>query len=173
MIDGWVLNSAHRRRLGVLGGVLLPLVAHAADIRDPDVACQVLAEQRLPTRGGYQQILGGTYQCASRVRDLPVGGAVRHSVRFRASGDAQAVDTLTVQLNVNSLENVQRAHAALYQYAESLLAKGLDAPTPDGMRDAVMSAVNGSWTVDGATVEVRKAQIRGLTYELLVQVRPH
>jgi len=62
--------------------------ANAAFEHDPTEACAFLAEAGLGA-GGYRRIGEGLYQCASRRRNLPLGGGQTHTLRYLAQGDEQ------------------------------------------------------------------------------------
>ena len=137
---------------------------------EPAVACDFLAQEGLRTRGGYQG-RGDIHRCRSQRRNLVSGGRVNNSIRFVAQGDAQTVTRLTLELQVNSLSAVQRTHRQLVDYARSLMTNSLDADMPEEIETAILSAIRGSWSVNGSTVTLERIVLGGPGYELRFRIQ--
>jgi len=144
-----------------------------ADYRNPDpkAACALLKGKGLGARTGYVAIGEGVHRCSSHPRTLMAGGAVMDSIRFYATGTSDEVTSLTLQLNVRSRAETQRAHLYLLQYTEALVKNALGQEVPKGVQDAILAGTDGRWQVADAEVLVGKAQIRLTGYELLVNIR--
>ena len=144
--------------------------AKLIDASDPIVACGLLGDHGLPTRGEYKVIRGGVHRCASRSRPLPLGGRLRQEIQYFAMGSAQKVSSLNLQLSIKSRENIPSAHKRLVQYTQHLLSGVLETDVPAEMEASILSGNNGKFQVKGIEAVVMKAHIRGITYELNVRL---
>ncbi len=159
-------------RLAAAFGALLWLDSMAAAaVDDPAVACDLLAAQHLGARGGYRPMGKTLHRCASARRPLPLGGSPTHEIRYVAEGDATRVRSLSLQLYVNSREDVQPAHRRLLEYAELLAEAAFGRALPQAAVDAILAGVNGRFAIDNGEVVAEKAYIHGRTYELFVRLR--
>ena len=140
-------------------------------VNNPMVACGLMSDHGLPTRGEYKETRGGVYRCASRSRPLPLGGRLSHEIRYFATGSAQKVSSLNLQLSIKSRENIPSAHKRLLQYTQQLLNEALEIDVPAEMEASILSGNNGRFQVKDTEVEVMKAHIRALTYELNVRLK--
>ena len=113
---------------------------------------------------------GGSFRCESRRRTLPLGGEPAHEIRYFAAGTAGRVESLNLQLTINSREEIQAAHRRLLNYTAELAKDALGAEVPEEMAAAILSANNGQFEIGGKQATVRKAQVRGLFYELIVSI---
>ena len=157
--------------LFALLGVLLPAASAwpGGFGFEPSVACGFMADQGLRERGGYRKS-GSTHQCRTQRRDLIGGGAVNNSIRYVAYGDAQTVTRLELELRVNSMSAVQRAHSTLADYASTLTKAALHNGLPGAIESAILSAVDGRWTVEGRPVSLERRVGGGSVYELLFRI---
>ena len=151
----WLVQPA----LAVGNGLALP----------PTVACQLLSGQGLGARGGYRS-LGENYECRSRRRPLIGGGQPNNSLQFSARGTAEFVESVTLELQVNSRDTVQRAHRQLVDAAQVLLPGAVGQPLPAEAVDAILSAVSGRWSVAGHTVTLDRVTLGGPDYDLRLRV---
>jgi hypothetical protein len=136
---------------------------------EPSAACQLLSAQGLGARGGYRS-LGDVYECRSRRRPLIGGGQPNNSLQFSARGTADVVDSAMLELRVNSRSAVQRAHRQLLEAAQ-LLSKGAVGQTlPAEAEAGILSAVRGSWSVDGHTLTLDRVVSGGPGYELRLRL---
>ncbi len=155
----------------LLAGVLPAGATRAEGFRaDPQAACAYLNEQGLPTRGGYREV-GSVHQCWSRRKNVIGGGEVHNTVRYLAEGDAGTVRRLELELQVHSLTAVQRAHRILSDHARALFKAALDQDLPDGVEAAILSAVSGSWTVNGYAVTLERIDLGGPGYDLRFRIQ--
>ena len=137
---------------------------------DPAVACDFLAQEGLRTRGGYQGS-GDIHRCSSRRRNVISGGGINNSIRFVAQGYAQTVRQLRLELQVNSLSGVQRAHRTLAEHAMSLTKKALGVDMPGEIEAAILSAVPGTWSVNSSTVTLERIVAGAAGYELRFRIQ--
>jgi hypothetical protein len=144
--------------------------AAAADASKPAVACDMMAAHGLAGRGDSGAAGGGSFRCDSRRRSLPLGAEPAHEIRYFAIGSAGRVESLNLQLTINSREEVQAAHRRLLDYTVHLAREALDAVVPDEMAAAILSANNGRFEIGGTQATVRKAQIRSRLYEVIVSI---
>ena len=144
--------------------------ASPIDASDPVVACGLLGNHGLPTRGEYKETRGGVHRCASRSRPLPLGGRLSHEIQYVALGSAQKVSSLNLQLSIKSRENIPSAHRRLVQYTQHLLSGVLETDIPAEMEASILSGNNGKFQVQGIEAVVMKAHIRAVTYELNVRL---
>ena len=152
-------------------GVILPATSAWSDGFgfEPSVACGFMANQGLRERGGYRKS-GSTHQCRTQRRDLIGGGRVNNNIRYVAYGDAQTVTRLELDLRVNSMSAVQRAHRALADYASALTKAALHTALPGEIESAILSAVDGRWTVEGRPVSLQRRVGGGSVYELIFRI---
>lgn len=137
---------------------------------EPETACGLLAEKGLSARGGYNRTADSHYLCASRRKPLLAGGAVPHEIRFTATGDEAHVDRLTLELDVRTREDIQRGHRLMTEYATALTQRGLGTDLPSQVNDAILSATNGNWTIDGSTYTLRRQTQFGPGYQLILTI---
>ncbi len=137
----------------------------------PEEACAYLAEAGLPAATDYRAYRDEKYYCWSLRRDLPAGDPVRHRVRYTAEGTAEAVSTLTLELQVVSASEVQRALRLFLDYAKPLVRAATGQDLPEDVGKAVMSARVGRWQAGGADLVLEKANVRGaMSYDLVFRV---
>jgi hypothetical protein len=137
---------------------------------EPSIACSFLAEQGLRERGGYRKS-GSIYQCRTQRHDLIGGGEVNNSIRYLAYGDAATVTRLELELQVNSMTAVQRANRTLVDYAAALTQAALHTGLPGEIESAILSAVDGRWTVEGRPVTLQRRVAGGSVYELIFRIQ--
>jgi len=137
---------------------------------DPAQACALLSDARLRA-GKYRDVGGGAYKCNSRRRALPLGDAVKHSIRYEALGDAEGVRQLRLTLAVNSTREQQPAHRRLGDYAGTLTGHALQAPLPEHVEAAILSVAPGVWQLGDAELEVRKVKLGVVGYEVQFIIR--
>ena len=151
--------------------LLLPAEARADGLRlDPAAACDFLAEEGLRTRGGYSES-GNLYRCSSRRRSLASAGRVPNSIRYIATGDAQIVSGLRLELRVQSGSSVQRAHRQLVNYSKSLIDKSLGIEMPGEIEAAILSATSGTWIAGNSTISLERIVAGQPGYELRLSIR--
>jgi hypothetical protein len=138
---------------------------------EPETACHFLADERLQPRGGYRPTGTGGYRCASPSRPLSAGFPVTHEIRYLAQGDRDAVTTLILLLDVNSREDIQRAHRVLLERTERLVDLALDSEVPEAAAQAIMAGGRGSWPVAAAELTLARSPSRAGAYELRVEIR--
>jgi len=174
-----VSGDAEIRRMRAIGFCLilaLPVFGFSpvllAEYRndDPTQACGLLSDARLRA-GKYRNAGGETYRCNSRRRALPFGGAVKHSIRFEAIGDAESVHQLRLTLAVNSTREQQPAHGRLRDYANTLMGHALQAPLPEHVEAAILSVAPGAWRLGDAELAVRRVKLSVIGYELQFIIR--
>lgn len=136
---------------------------------EPSAACQLLSDQGLGARGGYRS-LGDVYECRSRRLPLIGGGQPNNSLQFSARGTADVVDSAMLELRVNSRDAVQRAHRQLLEAAQAMSKGAVGQPLPAEAEAAILSAVRGSWSVDGHTVTLDRVVLGGPGYELRLRL---
>jgi hypothetical protein len=129
-----------------------------------------LAADGLRTRGGYRAN-GDVYECRSQRRYLVSGGQVNNSIRFIARGDAQNVTQLMLELQVNSMSAVQRAHRQLVDHSKALTKAALGATLPGEIEAAILNATSGTWSVNGSAITVKRIVLGGPGYELWFRIR--
>ncbi len=162
------------RRLLLATGLWLALAApHALGAGlalPPQEACGYLAEAGLPA-ADYRAYREEKYYCWSLRRDLPAGDPVRHRVRYTAEGAADAVTTLTLELQVVSASEVQRALRLFLDYVRPLVSAATGQDLPEDVSKAVMSARPGRWQAGTADLILEKANVRGpMSYDLVFRV---
>jgi hypothetical protein len=81
------------------------------------------------------------------------------------------VDTLVLELRVNALDDVQRAHKTLAERAGQLLEAAIDAPLPEELRQAILAGAPGRWSVAGSELVVAPRPSRARLYELRLEIR--
>ena len=123
---------------------------------EPRSACDLLADQGLPTAGGYLPAGGGTLICSSHRKALPLGDAAPHSLRFAAQGTAEGVTELTLELELRSPGDVQAALRMLLRSAETLTERVLRTSVPAQAQVAIRSGVSGTWSLAGAILKVER-----------------
>jgi hypothetical protein len=138
---------------------------------DPSTACAYLADAGLDAQGDYHATGGGAYACASAGKTLLGGSPVHHEIRYIATGGAEAVDSLVLELSINSVDDVQRAHETLVERAEQLLDLALGVDLPEAARQAILAGAGGRWTVDGSELVVARRPSRARLYALRLQIR--
>ena len=165
------------RRLGLGSWVLLATFGlFASDlvgeppVISPDVACRWMADEGLATRGGYKEMAGGKFRCASFRVPMPLGGAANHEVRYFADGEQARVRSLNLQLYIRSRENIQAAHRRLLDYARTIADKALGRTIPEAVARTLLSATEGRFVDGDVEWVLEKAQIRGLAYEYFVRL---
>ena len=140
----------------ILLGLLTPAAITAETAAglglDPETACGLLADQRLRTRGFEPS--GDEFACRSQRRPLVGGGQPSHTLRFRALGSAVSVDRLLLELQINSSRGLQRAHRQLADHAQLLFERVLNQDLPGDIEAAILSAVQGTWAIDGRSVRL-------------------
>jgi hypothetical protein len=164
------------RRLLLATGLWLALAAPPALAAGlalpPEEACAYLAEAGLPAASDYRAYREEKFYCWSLRRDLAAGDPVRHRVRYTAEGTAEAVSTLTLELQVVSVSEVQRALRLFLDYAKPLVRAATGQDLPEDVSKAVLSARPGRWQVGTADVVLEKANVRGaMSYDLLLRVQ--
>lgn len=135
----------------------------------PAVACDLLSDQRLGARGGYRAN-GDVYQCRSPSRPMTGGGEPNNSLRFLGRGTAQKVSHLILELQVNSLSAVQRAHRQLADRVRILFERAIAQTLPDEIEAAILSAVQGQWSVNGYAVRLERIVLGGPGYTLRLHI---
>jgi hypothetical protein len=103
-------------KLAILLSLVLAWTAPLqADYRNPDPksACELLKGKGLGARTGYVAIGEGVHRCSSYPKTLVAGGTVMGTIRFYATGTPHEVNSLTLQLDIRSREETQRAHRYL------------------------------------------------------------
>ena len=161
-------TAAHN--IFLLAAILVPATAWPQGLRlNPATACELLREDGLRTRGGYRAN-GATYQCRSQRRNLTSGGRLNNSIRFIARGDAQSVNQLTLELEVQSRTAVQRAHRSLAEHTAALFDRALHTEMPQQIESAILSAVAGNWSVAGASVSLQRISLAGPGYQLRLRI---
>ena len=138
---------------------------------DPQKACMALADTGLWTRGGYTGKAGEAFRCDSQRKTIMAGDTAQDEIRFSALGNKQNVEEFLLVLNVRSPGDVQRAHRKLAEYAAELTEGMLDMPLPKDVNDAIMSALNGSWTSGGYVFDLRRTTVGDGLYELQLSIR--
>jgi len=151
-------------------GLVLSAAVLAADITDPAVGCHLMDAHGLKARGAAEETGGDAFRCASARRSLPLGGEPSHEIRYFALGRAGRVQSLNLQLSINSRLEDQAAHHRLLEYTTALVQEALGVEVPADMAAAILSALNGSFQVGGRNATVNKGQIRGQLYELTVSI---
>ena len=137
---------------------------------DPAVACDLMAEQGLRTRGGYRAG-GDIHGCTSQRRNLISGGHLNNSIRFLAQGDAEKVTRLALELQVNSRTGVQRTHRHLVEYARSLMMNALGIGMSEEIEAAILSAITGSWEAGDSQVTLERIVLNAPAYELRFRIQ--
>ncbi len=157
--------------VAILFGALLPAASASPDPFgfEPSVACSFMSGKGLRERGGYRKS-GSGYQCRTQRRNLIGGGEVNNTIRYVAYGDAQSVTRLELELQVNSRTAVQRAHRALAEHAAVLTRAALHTGLPGQIESAMLSAVDGQWTVEGRPVTLQRRTRPGAVYELVYRI---
>ncbi len=137
---------------------------------EPSVACDFMAEEGLRTRGGYRGS-GDSHRCSSQRRSLMSGGQINNSIRFVAQGNAEQVTQLTLELQVNSLTAVQRAHRQLVDHARPLMMNALGAEMSEEIEATILSATMGAWEVGGSRVSLERIVLSSPAYELRFRIQ--
>jgi hypothetical protein len=138
---------------------------------DPTRVCKVLQNEGLQVRGVYTRQGSGGYQCASHRKALNAGGGKSHEIRFLASGAADKVQQLGLELSVYSKQDMQRAHRLLVEYADLLTRRALDMPLPAEVSAAIMGAVTGQWSLSKRSFRLRRASLPNWGHELRLTIR--
>ena len=99
------------------------------------------------------------------------GGRINNSIRFVAQGDAEKVTQLLLELQVNSLTAVQRAHRHLVDHAGSLMLNALGVAMSKDIEAAILSATNGSWEVGDNQIRLERIVLNVPTYELRFSIQ--
>ena len=136
---------------------------------EPAVACSFMSGKGLRERGGYRKS-GSGHQCRTQRRNLIGGGEVNNTIRYVAFGDAQSVTRLELELQVISRTAVQRAHRAWAEHAALLTRSALHTGLPGEIESAILSAVDGQWTVAGRPVTLQRRARPGTVYELSYRI---
>ena len=136
---------------------------------DPGVACDLMVEEDLRTRGGYRAV-GSGYECRSRPRNLRGGGPVNNTIRFSAGGDARQVTWLELELRVNARGAVQRTHGVLVDHADALFQRALDTALTDEITAAIRAGTSGQWLVNGRSVSLDRAPPGAQRYGLRLRI---
>ena len=92
---------------------------------DPDVACNIMANSGLRTRGGYRET-AASFHCRSQWRAATGGSRSDNSIRFLARGNRELVTQLSLELRVNARTGIQRAHRSLAEHAHTLIKNTLE-----------------------------------------------
>lgn len=138
-------------------------------VSDPTIACGLLADQRLPARGGYRERRDGAYGCRSAPQRLAVGRPLPHEVLYQAVGDRGRVAQLQLELALRSPGEVRPAYRELARLAGLLTVRALDQPLPAEAAQAIGIGVPGTWGVAGA--EIALERIAGAEPALRVVIR--
>jgi hypothetical protein len=149
----------------------LNLPVSAADITEPAVACDLMRQHGLPGAGAPEQTAEGYFRCDSRRRSLPLGGEPSHEIRYFATGRAGRVESLNLQLTINTRQEVQAAYRRLLEYTNNMLEAALGVQAPAEMAAAILSGLSGGFQVDGKAATVGKAHTTGVVYEYIVSLR--
>lgn len=158
--------------LALLLSALAPIHSIAAlEVEDPVVACGLMREQGLRTLTGHPSDREDGFRCSSRRKALPLGGNLKHEIQYYATGDKGSTATLNLRLFIVSRQEVQAAHRRLLQYTQTLMEKAAGMPLPKDLSKSILSGSSGIFSVGGVKVEVRKVQVRGSSYELIVSVK--
>lgn len=157
--------------LAGLFAVVSSSVQSASLALDPAKACMALADSGLRTRGGYNDEGGETFQCDSQRKKILAGDTAQDEIRFSAFGNKQTVQEFLLVLNVRSRGDFQRAHRKLAEYAAELTKGMLQIPLPKDVNDAILSAINGSWTSEGYVFDLRRTIVADGLYELRLSIR--
>ena len=155
---------------------LLAAITHSAIAADgqsglqlePALACDLMADQGLRTRGSPEQ--GEAIACRSQRRSLSGGGQPRHTIRYRATGSAGAVERVMLELQINSNSGLQRAHRQLADRAQLLFERALDKDLPKDIEAAILSAVQGAWRINGHDVRLDRITAGTPHYELRLSI---
>ncbi|MEN8176751.1 MAG: hypothetical protein ABFS23_13380 [Pseudomonadota bacterium] len=168
-----MLSSA-TLRIGLTPMVLLGMfsAASVAATLAPDDACHFLADERLDTRGGYRPLGESAYQCASPERALTAGGHPPHDIRYVVQGTQDQATELSLTLRVQTREDIQRAHRILEEHAAALTAKVTGSDLPPEAGDAILSAIEGEWTIGNTRVTLRRNTAGTARYELIFTLFP-
>lgn len=137
---------------------------------DPTLACDFMAAEGLPTRGGYRDS-GDRHHCRSQRRNLVSGGAINNSIRFVAQGDAESVTEVRLELQVNSRTGEQRTLRQMVEFGRSLIMAALGAEMPEEIESAILGATAGSWDVRGGTVRLERITVAAPGYELRLRIQ--
>ncbi|MFM1891863.1 MAG: hypothetical protein RLZ44_940 [Pseudomonadota bacterium] len=138
---------------------------------DPGTACALMAEHKLPARGGYRALSADSYRCASARRPILAGDRVRHEIRYYATGSAEAVTELTLELHLRDSSEVQRAYRLLLEYTEQLFTAALHTEVPAPLRDAILGGTTGQWPLGNGDVRVERTQAGTVGPRVLVHIR--
>ena len=144
--------------------------AGAAFQADPEAACAFLSDVGLRGRN-YRSIGEDLYQCRSRRRNLPLGGAQVHTMRFQAQGDPDHVRRLRLTLYVNSRQQVQAAFRRMLRTGQLLVERSLNVKMPEEVVRRLVDGATGTWELAGAEVALEKRQIRAVTFEYHLVIR--
>ena len=166
-----VVNTSTGFMLLLISILMLPggALAHGLQL-NPSAACDFLAEEGLRTRGGYSES-GNVYRCSSRRRSLASSGRVPNSIRYIATGDAQMVSGLRLELRVQPGSSMQRAHRQLVNYSKSLIEKSLGMEMPEEIEAAILSATTGTWKAGNSTISLERIVAGQSGYELRLIIR--
>jgi hypothetical protein len=138
---------------------------------DPATTCQILASRGLAARGGYRQIPGDDYRCASSKKTLNAGGGKVHEIQFYATGQADRIDRLVLHLAVYSKQDMQRAHRLMQETANALTQGILHRDLPAEVTAAIMGAVSGHWQSGGREFILRRSSLPYWGHELRLVIR--
>lgn len=138
---------------------------------DPNTVCNALRPEGLQARTGYKGSPDSRYRCDSKKKTLNAGGGTPHEIRFYATGQADSVELLVIELAVHSKQDMQRAHRLMKEYADALTQRTLSMALPAQVADAIMGAVSGRWSIDGREFSLRRKSLPYWGHELLLFIR--
>jgi len=154
---------------------VLVLIVAATSVQalelEPEAACSVLEAKGLAARGGYEKASDSSYRCNSRRKPLNAGGAISHEIRFYALGDQSKVSELVLELAIRSLEDVQRGHRLMVEYASAMVANATQKTLPKDVENGILAGVSGSWKSDGLEYQLRRETLGAPGYDLRLRVR--
>jgi hypothetical protein len=163
------LGQIHVALALLLAAALFAAPASAALTLDPVAACGLLADQRLPVRGGYRQLRDGSYACGSFRHKLRFGTPALHEVRYQGFGDHARVTRLQLELFLRSRGEVQPAFRELARLTGLLTERALNTPLPPEAEQAILAGTPGTWPLAGSELAVER--ITGAEPALRVVIR--
>ena len=150
------LDRLQRRAAPTLLALIVAGPAAAGLAIDPALACGLLGDRGLPTRGGYQDGGQGVFRCASIGQRLPRASRSPDEVRFAATGDRGRVRQLQLELVRGSRGDQRSALDAFVELAQTLVVRSLGQPLPDDARRAIVMGIAGAWRVGRSEIGLEK-----------------